>query len=146
MRGYGADPDDPRYEFYTLQGFTIASKRGETNCKNKMVIIDEAHNLRTYPKIDRGGKKIGIMASKAIECAKYASRVLLLSATPIVNKPEDLISILAMINGTDPMSEGEFKNMIVDEASLRNNVECKLNFYSKDKDENYPERITAPPA
>ena len=140
MKNYGADPDDSRYEFYTLQGFTIASKRGETNCKNKMIIIDEAHNLRTAPKIQMQ-KQVGIMAMHAIQCTKNASKVLLLTATPVVNRPEDMITLLAMINGTDPMSEKDFNSMIIKDDLLQKEIDCSINFYEKEKDENYPERI-----
>jgi len=58
MISYGISPEDHHYEFHTLQGFAstydsllndkIDKKMNETICdQNTLLIIDEAHNLRT---------------------------------------------------------------------------------------------------
>ncbi len=139
---YGGNPNDPRYEFYTLQGFMLATKRGETNCTNKMLIVDEAHNLRAIPGFVMG-KPTGIMADSVIQCSKKAKKVLLLTATPVVNGPSDMISLLAMINGTDPMKEKDFDKMLADNPrSVIDMFKCKVSFYERGEEvkEKYPER------
>lgn len=111
LEAYGGNSKDKRYEFYTIQGFVNASKRGEVECERKMLIVDEAHNLRTAPgeTVIIKEKKVGIMAKHVIECAKKARKVLLLTATPLVNTPTDIIPLVAMVKGVDPMSEAVFK-------------------------------------
>ena len=58
-------------------------------CKNSMLIIDEIHTLKNY----EGQKFIA-----AMECAKYADKVLLLTATPYMNTVCDFISIINLLN------------------------------------------------
>ena len=55
---------------------------------NKIVIVDEIHNFRNT----------GKTTTAMIKSLKNAARVILLSATPIVNNPMDLIPILAILN------------------------------------------------
>ncbi len=140
LKAYGADPNDPRYEFYTLQGYVLASKRGETNCMNKMLIVDEAHNLRTAPQV-RMNKIVGVMADHVINCAKTAKKVLLLTATPVVNSPDDMASLLAMVEGDEPI-KGIRKMIMKDPQSVIDRFRCKISFYDRgtEMDDKYPSR------
>lgn len=75
--------DDNRVNFFTYS----SAARKMTNCKNSLLIIDEAHNLRN----DKGARR------KVFDkCADRASRVLLLTATPFVNSTSDLDSLLSI--------------------------------------------------
>ena len=104
MRKYGADPTDERYQFYTIQSFSNATKAGQINCKNNLLILDEAHNIRTH--ISKGE---GVNARNLLDCAKYAKKVLLLTATPLINKISDVNNLMAMVNGMEPIPESAFK-------------------------------------
>lgn len=145
VRAYGADPEDPRYEFHTLQGFLLASRKGEVNCKGAFLIIDEAHNLRNPPKVGRGGKKEGITAEAVIECAKKAYKVLLLTATPVVNRPSDIITLKAIVDGESPMTEKRFEEIVEDPALFKKEFKCVFSFYttrSQEVMDEYPEART----
>lgn len=93
---YGIDVDlenqvinDPRYKVYSYRQFTTRVMQGEIPCDNELLVVDEVHTLRN-PKT--------ITAATIIPCAQQAKKVLLLSATPIVNGPFDLLVIMSMIN------------------------------------------------
>ena len=91
-----------RYEIYNydkfLNKYKKAKKEEETDdevvvdpcgCTGSMLIIDEIHTLRNY----EGQKFIA-----AMECAKYADKVLLMTATPYLNSVCDLIAITNLLH------------------------------------------------
>lgn len=128
LEAYGGDSDDPRYEFYTIRKFATTYEKGCPH--NVFLIIDEAHNLRTTikgevgkgktptgkvisskkPKNKDKNKGVSVANAKiAVRCAKAVDKVLLLTATPLYNKPHDLINLAAMVKGTDPLTKREFE-------------------------------------
>lgn len=119
MRAYGADPSDGRYEYYTFDGFANKFIENSEYCKDKMLIVDEAHNLRTEIKknsyIDEEtNKKIvdikeGKKAYSVLKCAKKSTKILLLTATPMVNEPYDMLNLLNMVSDK-PISDEIFKD------------------------------------
>ena len=153
-----------RYQFYTIQAFAIASKKGEIDCRNSLLILDEAHNLRTvikkvkkkkdaYSDDDNDDDKNcneevgeedeyiqqGVNALALLNCAKNAKKVLLLTATPIVNSPYDILNLMAMIDGEDAMSKSNFRNM--SPIELIDYLKCKVSFFSpdpKEREKDYP--------
>ena len=71
-----------------------------TNTARKLLVIDEAHSamattihLTPHTQEPRDGK----MAFYAIEAARKAERVLLLTATPLKNSPTELFNLLAAV-------------------------------------------------
>lgn len=143
MIKYGVPDDDDRYKFYTVKNFMNASSRGEINCKKSMLIVDEAHNLRTEVKTTKttGELKAGRAAMSLVECAKNADKVLLLTATPAVNKPYDMANLLAMVDGDDQLSKKDFEKLIKDPDDLYSLFACKTSFYTpqeKEYKEFYP--------
>ena len=87
--------------------------------KNKLIIIDEAHNLKFKPNLFKRkknkdededpftlmevGKSMPSKVSKLfIEACGYAKKVLLLTATPVLNRPDEIINMIAMVNGESP--------------------------------------------
>lgn len=117
-RNYGGKRFD-KYEIITTRSFAIKYSKG---CPkgNYMLIIDEAHQLRTDLKaagkkaaaVKSEGKKTPVCNAKvAVECCKKAKRVLLLTATPIYNAPSDILNLAAMVKGEDPLSENKFLRM-----------------------------------
>ena len=137
MGKYGIDPKTNKYCFYGYQEFvnrydwendTIKLKGRQDaghceSCKNVFLIIDEAHELRTPtpwsgvkpfvpPKRGQAEKITGLRVIRAIQCAAAADKVLLLTATPLVNDPYDIANLIAMVRGEAPMVEKDFYDMI----------------------------------
>jgi superfamily II DNA or RNA helicase len=67
-------------------------------CEKKFLICDEAHRLRSDGKITQA----------VMKCASKAFRVLLLTATPVVNRPSDMSNLIAMVRRKPPMGEKAF--------------------------------------
>ncbi len=128
---YGATQPYDRYAFFTIEGFVMAVREGRAGCEGNMLIIDEAHNLRTMVKEGRSAERQA--AAVAVQCAKRAARVLLLTATPIVDRPEDLNNLIAMARGEDPMTKAELAQALEDPATLG----CLFFFHEK-KEEGPP--------
>ena len=137
---------DKRYRFYTIQGFTHAFKKGTLgpkDCEDALLIIDEAHNIRTQiseddKNIDKCTNKTltGVNARSLIEASKHARKVLLLSATPLINRPCELINLMSIIDGVNPISVEKFNKISHEEY-----FKCKVSFYetsSAHRKANYP--------
>lgn len=132
---YGSEIDEKRMKFFTLKGFFEAHKKGKKiNCANTMLIVDEAHNLRTEIK-KKKDKEGGVVFKTVLNCAKKADKVLLLTATPAYNYPSDFNNLLAMIDGRDPHKKKEFKELITSDNQINNLFKCKTSFYKPDEKE-----------
>ena len=84
-----------KYRYYSYDRFLNLAKRGAgVDCNGAMLIVDEAHNLR-------GGAQRtgGVKAKQVLECAYHAKKRLLLTATPFVNNPQDLIVPINALHG-----------------------------------------------
>lgn len=111
-----------KYKFYTYSGFL---NNGE-KCENDLLIIDEAQNLRN---------KDGAMFKAIWQCAMEANKVLLLSATPIINELSDLSPLMSMIHGRPPLTSNEYDMILKYPKLARVYFGCLLSFF-----ENNPER------
>ena len=144
MKRYDPKINMDKYEFYTLDGFSRASNKGEVMCKDRMLIIDEAHNMRTKITFNRAGELKGGKRALALQnCAALdsAKRVLLLTATPIVNKEYDIENLISMVEGRMPLSEKEFWKKLGGKA-FAEYFKCKISMYNPDalqKGADYPE-------
>jgi len=135
---YGYIHHSDRYEFYSYQKFTTESKKRKVSCKNALVIVDEAHNLRTLPSISKKTNKLvsGINTYHILNCANASHKKLLLTATPFYNSEKDIISLYNMIRNPN---EPELKNM--DKTTLKK-LKCMVSYHSFGKnDENFPKPI-----
>lgn len=101
-----------------------------------ILVIDEVHNFRTLT---------GSRAKAAIEACKIAYKVVLMSATPIVNNPTDMISILLMLYGFGMDGQDYIKKIfktLPDTKEIENLVRCRLSHYAVPMDiKNFP-RVT----
>ena len=95
---YGVSHQDikDKYRFFTFTTYEmelkkLAQDKKAEDCKNQLLIIDEAHNIRN-PK--------GVKANAIYQCAKASKKVLLLTATPFINNVFDILILMAMINPT----------------------------------------------
>jgi len=123
-----------RYMFFTLNGFVNAIINNKISCENSMVIIDEAHNLRTHIT-----DTDGINAKTIIGSVKDAQKVILLTATPIINNIYDMANLISLIDGTLHTPKQLYKNII--ETQFKNYFSCKFSVYrpaKKEYDKYYP--------
>jgi len=140
MKKYGVSKSDMKYyDFYTLQGFATEYKNKKCGSKTNpvMLIIDEAHNLRTKVRVKRSAKNVS-RSEVAVECAKVVDKVLLLTATAIYNEPRDLVNLVAMARGTEPLSKKTFESIVANRRTFNKYFSCVFSFYETPKDENYP--------
>lgn len=79
---------DSRYHFYSFDTFMNKNKALSYDCTKTLLIIDEAHTLRNL---------LGIKFQSAMSCALHAHKVLLLTATPLVNSTLDLVAIANLL-------------------------------------------------
>lgn len=132
MKNYGIK-DFKKYEFHTYQGFVKEFETRKCN-KNYMIIVDEAHNLRTDT-----GKSDAIRVRSLFKCILGAGKVLLLTATPIYNEPYDIANLVAMVKGTAPLSQKEFYKLLSDPKQFKEYFSCVFSFYTtKKQDKDYP--------
>jgi SNF2 family DNA or RNA helicase len=129
---YGLHESESRFEFMSFHNLN-AKEDSEIYrlFLDKILVIDEVHNLRNF-KAQR--------TRTAILGTTIAFKVLLLSATPIVNSLKDLEPPLAMIWGSTVPTfyKGEFINSIVDVFG-RDFTHYTFSFYKRAaNDPNYP--------
>jgi superfamily II DNA or RNA helicase len=137
MKMYGLNNKDfELYNFYTIQKLVNdIENKSVTSPDKSLIIIDEAHNLRT---IDGG--RVDLI----LKYAKKAEKVLLLTATPLINYKYDIVNLISLIKGENPMSIDYF-NKLSTEKSAKKEFEEYLSdvfsFYIKDKpDPNFPRK------
>lgn len=85
---------------YTVMSYHAFLAR-DVNCQGVFLICDEAHRLRSN----------GQISSKVLTCAQKAVRVLLLTATPVVNTPADTINLFAMAMNEAPIAPHAFERL-----------------------------------
>ena len=150
---FGLDINKPeirdRIKFYSFKEFVIDIHTNQKNfniCKDNFIIIDEAHNLRNLKQ-----KKVfvknsnetpaGINAATILQCVKSATKILLLTATPLQNRISDIDSLIAMIDGTDVENLPNNYTM----SDVEKKFKCKISINpGNKKSADYPIRIDRP--
>lgn len=128
---------DTYYTFYTTQGITNAVEQGKATSPNKsLIVIDEAHNLRTL-----GGSRFELI----LKYSKKADKILLLTATPLINYPSDIINLIALAKGEKPIGKDKFYKIIEDKNTLefKKYIGNVFNFYLRNvdfQDPNFPSK------
>lgn len=102
---------------------------------NNMVIVDEAHKFRTAV-----SSEDLISLSRALnEVALRAAKILLLTATPIVNSEMDLRNYMAIIHNNSLEKEYKISTKLKDNIDFVNNyVNCGFSYFQTKDSENYP--------
>ena len=136
MEGYGVSGTDPRYVFYSHAKFALDiqnDKFKEKDMRGNMLIIDEIHNFKKTPILDKLGptKLVSLTAAQrkhlirgvyyptrgyyVRKISSAAKKVLGLTATPIVNTFEDLRFPISFVTArefmnrkTDPSDFGNY--------------------------------------
>jgi len=155
LEDYGFDIKDPRIEHYTYDGY-YKKKDDDKECNKSLLIIDEAHNLRTLFNINKikssGGEETDNLYSTKnkkgfeilVKCAMLAHKVILLTATPIVNTQYDIINLMALINGTLPLTTDDIDKLDSDYETFKDYFQNKISFYYPDEEtlkKNFPRKI-----
>ena len=136
-------------ELITPQLFANKMVKGEIDCYNKLLIVDEAHNLRTRVRYTTNAESTvkGSRAYAIVKAAQKATKVLLLTATPVINSPFDIYNLIMMVEGIPPeqaIDQEHFNKAIADNTSAFIDMfSCKTSFHFE-RDPvaaGYPERI-----
>lgn len=155
MVKFGLDPKEEPYKskvkLFSYNGFhNQYHNKGLNICKNSFLIVDEAHNLRNPVNLS-ASKKSGLKTSTIMRCAIEADKVLLLTATPMKNRPSDLINLVDIVNGkyyTEGPTVKYFDEVIMDpnnEKEFDRFFSCKISYITKSEDDaDYPKRIDKP--
>jgi superfamily II DNA or RNA helicase len=137
MKMYGLNNKDfEQYHFYTIQKLVndIENKKA-TLSENALLIIDEAHNLRTIE---------GSRIEPILKYAKKAEKILLLTATPLINYQYDIVNLVSLIKGDKPLTIDAFTKLANDKSKKKEFEEYLsdiFSFYIKDKpDPNFPRK------
>jgi superfamily II DNA or RNA helicase len=137
MNMYNKNINIKNYYFYTIQSLVIAIENEDTiNCSDALVIIDEAHNIRTLD-----GTRFNFIE----KYIKKARKVLLLTATPLINYKYDIINLVSLIRGKSAISIEEFNSLLLKENKklLEEYLNNIFSFYIKDsnkQDINFPNK------
>ena len=133
-----AEMDPNRFTFYTYTKVKKILEENITLFKNASVIVDEAHSLRNE-------NMYNLYIASAL---MLASKVILLTATPVVNYLNDLSVLINIISGEDvlPTERKLFEQMfydeermvIINEKILFNKIVNTISYYKVGTDENYP--------
>ena len=95
-------------EFSEEQREKIKERRLKATFENRLVIIDEVHNIR-----NSDNKREKRVASRLDELIKYVHplRLLLLSATPMYNDPREIVWLINLMNKNDGRSVIDMKEV-----------------------------------
>ena len=135
--------DWERFSFYTYEKFQIDYNNGLIDCYNTYLIIDEAHRLRTSfnpHKLD-SAKTVRVV----LRAARKACKVLLLTATPVVNEPYDISNLISIVRGElTPMTKRSFYRTIYSKKGqpllgFDDFFKDCLSVYVRPQDNTYPE-------
>jgi superfamily II DNA or RNA helicase len=105
--------------------------------KDSLLIVDEAHIFRTESK-----KKKGALSKALADACRQAFKVILMTATPLVNSSKDLRNYMAMVKGTTLESEYKIFKDDIDPLSRKNlqkYMNCKVSFFKNHDRTYYPE-------
>ena len=80
-----------RYRLFTYDEFAKMIENSDEIIEDKVIIIDEAHNIRNSSKNE--DKRIYLAVTKALENG-INNKLILLSATPMYNEPSDILDLL----------------------------------------------------
>lgn len=106
---------DEVYRIYSYNKFIENAEDGNINLRNSVLIIDEIQNL-----ISEKGKYYQVL-SNLIDNAPLELRLILLSATPMFDKPNEIALTLNLLRLPTNLPTGnEFDQMFIDETKLRN--------------------------
>lgn len=134
------------YKFYSIQKATNLLKKGELDCQNSMVIIDEVHNYRSEITFTKRTKQLkgGVNIFYGYKCFLKADKLLLLTGTVLYNKPDDLNLYKLLLNYDENQCKDMDLGKIINFYSKKDLdcLKCKISFHDFQKnDADFPKRI-----
>ena len=133
-----------QYEFYSIQKATNLLKQNKLNCRKNLVIIDEVHNYKAQIKFTKGKLTSGKNIFEGLKCFLKANKLLLLTGTPIYNRPEDLNLYKVLLNYNESEMTDATQKQIFDHYSKMDidTLKCKISFHNYGKNDcDFPKRI-----
>lgn len=137
-----ANLDPSRFTFYSYTKIKKKLADDVTYLKNNSVIVDEAHTIRNE----------NIYNLYIISALQLCHKVVLATATPIINHMSDISPLINIVHGEDIMPTDKllFDKMFYDEEKmelintdlLRTKMENTISYYRVDDDDNYPKFST----
>jgi hypothetical protein len=120
-----------RYRLFTYDEFAklIENEYENKILEDKVIIIDEAHNIRNSSKLE--DKRIYTAISKALKDG-INNKLILLSATPIYNEPTDILDLLYLFLLNDKRNEilkkinPPFENLFNNENKIKEDMKNLL--------------------
>lgn len=117
LKAYGVTENYNKYFVNTyMKNINFIQEKNSNFIKNSLLIIDEAHNLRTPITTVKGSSQIksGKTAREYIKLASKCKKVLLLTATPLINKPQEFNNLMQMVGKSGKyMSMNKFNDTFV---------------------------------
>ncbi len=147
MVQYGLDKNDNRYSFYTYDKYVRNPELG----KNALLIVDEAHNLRTFMNVyeqqdPETGQPLHTASGQPIyqsmankrgfkiwnNCARMCHKIILLTGTMFINRLYDIENLLAMVDARVPETPDSYEIILEDVNSIKDYFNYKISYYVKD--------------
>lgn len=136
--------NDSRYEFCSIQKATRLLKENKLYCKNNLVILDEAHNYKAKVEFKNGKLKSGVNIFEGYKCFLKARKLLLLTGTPVYNRPEDLTIYKVLLNFDKNLMKEKSTEEIIKhyEKFDLDSLRCKVSYHDFSKsDKDFPKRV-----
>jgi superfamily II DNA or RNA helicase len=112
---------DSYYKIYSYHIFVDKCKESKIKLKNTLLIIDEIQNM-----ISEGGTFYTSL-KKVVDKSDDNTRIILLSATPMFNKPEEIALTLNLLKLKKDIPIGnEFNKTFVDIIESKNGLEYRM--------------------
>ena len=129
-----------RFDFFSRQEFVRLPSKYTKRCKDSMIIVDEAHNVRN---ID------GKITKAIIKCTDVAAKVLLLTATPLVNAIHEIGSMVRLLSTRSriPLKHNSFvmefgEDGLKNERRMKRLLKDKISFHvSEGGSSGFPKEI-----
>ena len=127
-------------EFYTYKKFISAYASDIAITNNKIVIIDEAHRLRNESRD----------MSLIITAVATAHRLVLLTATPVINYPSDIAPLINMVKKKEVLPtntqlfdfyylDEEDGSQLTNKSMLVSKLACTISYYENVNQSSFPE-------
>lgn len=116
-----------RYRIFTYEAFASFIEKDYDNkiVKDKVIIIDEAHNIRSISNNETVEKRVYTSLTNILKDG-INNRLILLSATPMYNEPEDIMDLLYLLCLNDKRSLFELPLKLFNDKGVLNKNNEKI--------------------
>jgi superfamily II DNA or RNA helicase len=120
--------------------FVSMCKQNPQLLRNKLIVIDEVHKFTSKIHFSRGGiLQTGCKALHVVKSVKHAQKVMLLTATPMVNSVSDLTNIWSMIHRDDFVTTvGGHAQLQNREKEMMDDMKHKVSYYHPKNPHDFP--------